>query len=86
MIFNINDDTLEDFLVHKYGLTFSKAEIEEIYKWYRENESSLDEDNVDRLFLAYVRKTYPSKRIKLLEDDSSNLNYLLLLLKKNSGK
>ena len=86
MFFNINDDNLKDFLLRKYGLQLSDAEIEEIIQWFKENESRINEDNVDGLLLEHVQKTYPDKRIRFYEDDSSNLNYLLMLLKKNAGK
>lgn len=86
MIFNINDDNLKDFLFRKYGLVLSDSEIEEILVWFRENEESLDKDNVDGLLLEHIHKVYPNKKIRLYEDDSSNLNYLLLLLKKTTKK
>ena len=86
MIFNINDDNLKDFLFRKYGLVLSDTELAEILVWFRENEESLDKDNVDGLLLEHIQEIYPEKKISFFEDDSSNLNYLLLLLKKTTKK
>ena len=86
MIFNINDDNLKDFLFRKYGLVLSDKELEEILVWFRENEESIDKDNVNGLLLEHIQRVYPNKKIRFLEDDSSNLDYLLLLLKKTTRK
>lgn len=85
----INDgsiDKLRKYLMERYGLKLSDEEISALLNWFKSSEISITEDNVEVMLNDYIKRKYTNKTIKMLEDDSSNLEYLLSLLKKNSGK
>ena len=74
------------YVFRNYGYNLTDEELKLLINWYESNEYRLDEDNLNDEILGFLVKTFPDKELVLLEDDSSNITYLLTLLKKASEK
>ena len=77
---------LKSYIFRNYGYKLTDEELELLINWYASNEYKLDEDNLNDEVLGFLVKTFPDKDVVLLEDDSSNITYLLALLKKATEK
>ena len=77
---------LKSYIFRNYGYQLTDEELELLINWYASNEYKLDEDNLNDEVLGFLVKTFSDKDVVLLEDDSSNITYLLALLKKATEK
>lgn len=74
------------YVFRNYGYKLTDEELKLLINWYASNEYRLDEDNLNDEILGFLVETFSDKELVLLEDDSSNITYLLTLLKKASEK
>ena len=77
---------LKSYIFRNYGYKLTDEEIELLINWYASNEYKLDEDNLNDVVVGFWVKTFHDMDVVLLEDDSSNITYLLALLKKATEK
>ena len=77
---------LKSYIFRNYVYKLTDEELELLINWYASNEYKLDEDNLNDEVLGFLVKTFSDKDVVLLEDDSSNITYLLALLKKATEK
>ena len=77
---------LKSYIFRNYGYKLTDEELELLINWYASNEYKLDEDKLNDEVLGFLVKTFHDKDVVLLEDDSSNITYLLALLKKATEK
>lgn len=72
------------YIFKKYGYKLTIEELNIVIKWYENNEENiLDEDDLDNKLRDFLYKSFPNKTLFLNEEDTSNMNYLLTMLKKN---
>lgn len=78
-------EELRLYIFKKYGLKLSQKEANEFLDWFSENKDHFnDEDQLDREARKYLYNRYKGRPIQLHEEDLSNMNYLLALLKKET--
>ena len=77
---------LMSYVFRNYGYKLDDEELKLLINWYASNEYRLDENNLNDEILGFLVETFPDKELVLLEDDSSNITYLLALLKKAAEK
>lgn len=71
----------------KYGLKLSEGESIDLLNWFKSNENRLtSEEKVDEEIRTYLYSKYAGRPLLLMEEDLSNMKYLLTLLKKQTGK
>lgn len=72
-------------ILKSFGVQLSQSEIEEVHNWFEVNKESISDSKKLRSELShFVYSKNKGKLIELFEEDTSNLDYLLLLL--NQGK
>lgn len=75
------------YILKKYGYKLTLEELNIVIQWYENNEENiLDEADLDNKLRNFLYKRFPNKTLFLNEEDTSNMNYLLTMLKnrKNS--
>ena len=75
------------YIFDKYGYKLTIKELNIVIQWYEDNEENiLDEADLDNKLRDFLYKSFPNKTLFLKEEDTSNMNYLLTMLKnrKNS--
>lgn len=77
---------LKLYIFENYGYRLTDEELKLLINWFSSNKYRIDEGNLNGEIIRFFAKTFPDKELALLEDDSSNITYLLALLKKASGK
>lgn len=75
---------LRTIIFKVFGMTLNDEQITEVLKWYEKNYESINSSKILRSELGkFLFSIYKGKKIALFEEDTSNLEYLLMLLKKN---
>lgn len=70
------------YILKKYGYKLTVEELNNVIQWYEDNaESIVDEDDLDNKLRDFLYKEFPNKTLFLNEEDTSNMNYLLTMLK-----
>lgn len=75
------------YILKKYGYELNANELDIIVQWYERNKNTFkDEKDFDLKIRAFLVEKFPNKELHLFEEDTSNMNYLLSMLKnrKNS--
>lgn len=75
------------YIMNKYGYDLNRDELDIVIQWYKDNENSIkDEKDLDLKIRDFLIEKFPDKLSIVMEEDTSNMNYLLNLLKstKNS--
>lgn len=74
---------ITSYIHKKYGILLSQSEVEDLLKWFNSNSEIINNEHIlDKKLGEYLYDKYKSRPIYLVEEDLSNLNYLLSLLKK----
>lgn len=72
------------YIYKKYGVLLTEEESKIVIKWYQLNADKLtNEDILDREIQSFIYKTFKNKKMHILAEDTSNMKYLLTLLKKS---
>lgn len=80
-------DNIALYILKKYGYKLSQTELNKVILWYEDNEDDFeDEKDLDLKLRDYLHKEFPDKTLYLYEEDTSNMNYLLSLLKNRKNK
>lgn len=80
-------ENIASYIMKKYGYILNKDELDIVIEWYKDNEKNIkDEKDLDLKIRTFLFEKFPNKDLLLMEEDTSNMNYLLKLLKstKNS--
>ncbi len=73
------------YVSKKYGLLLSESEAKEFINWFKLNEETLvDEKDMDIEARKYLHSKYSGRPIYAMEEDLSNMEYLLALFKKQT--
>lgn len=76
-----------NYIYKKYGLILTKEEIDIVIKWYNENSNRLiNEDILDKEISEFLRTRFRGKVRHVIAEDTSNMHYLLMLLKENTNR
>lgn len=76
-------NNIANYILKKYGFVLSKSEIEEFIKWFKDNESKINNEyDMDNAAKKYLYNKYKDRPRKFFGEDLSNMEYLLALLKK----
>lgn len=71
------------YVYKKYGISLNVSECEDFINWFKSNSKTLTNESIlDQEAKMYLYNKYKGRPIHLFEEDLSNLNYLLSLLKK----
>ncbi|KYQ01868.1 hypothetical protein OWP15_11590 [Bacillus paranthracis] len=74
-----------EYILKKYGLLLSELEANEFINWYHSKKSSIEtEKEMDIEAKKYLYTKYSDRSLHLFEEDLSNMEYLLLLLKQHT--
>ena len=70
------------YIFKKYGYKLNLEELNSVIQWYNLNKENIkDEEELDRRIRLFLYRQFPNKEIVLQEEDTSNMNYLLSMLK-----
>lgn len=70
------------YIFKKYGYKLNLEELNSVVQWYNLNKENIkDEEELDRRIRLFLFRQFPNKEIVLQEEDTSNMNYLLSMLK-----
>lgn len=70
------------YIFKKYGLKLTSDEIQEVLQWYKDNSYKLvDEETTDEEIHNYLYQRFSGRPIYIQDEDHSNMNYLLSMLK-----
>ncbi len=75
---------IKNYIESIYSLKLNDLQVEKFLEWYNSNCSDLSEDEVEASLQAYLSRKYGL--IKINEEDTSLINYLLLALKNNNKR
>lgn len=73
-------DDIRLLLVKTFGIALSDEEVNDVLKWYTENSITSEEDLRKKL-TKYLFEKYKGRTLMFFEEDTSNLQYLLKLIK-----
>lgn len=75
------------YIYKKYGYQLNINEVNIVIDWYNENKDALINDEIlNKSLRKFLHEAFPNKILHLNEEDTSNMNYLLSLLKDTSKK
>lgn len=70
------------YILKKYGYKLTLDELKKVIDWYDDNKSVIiDEENLDKEIRDFLHHEFPNKILYLCEEDTSNMSYLLTMLK-----
>lgn len=70
------------YILKKYGYSLSIEELNSVLQWFENNNGNIvDEDDLDLKLRGFLYEEFPEKILYLCEEDTSNMNYLLQMLK-----
>lgn len=73
---------IASYILIKYGYKLNAEELDIVIQWYEKNKNSIkDEEDLDKKIRLFLCVQFPNKELYLLDEDTSNMNYLLSLLK-----
>lgn len=73
---------IASYILKKYGYKLTEAELNTVIQWYENNKRTIvTEDVLDSKLRTFLISTFPNKVITLYDEDTSNMSYLLSLLK-----
>ncbi len=73
------------YIAKKYGIMLTEEEAKILLEWYKRNIGRLDnEDIVDKEVREFLFKTFKNKKMHVFAEDTSDMKYLLALLKENN--
>ena len=75
---------IKNYIESIYSLNLSDLQIEEFLEWYNNNCLGLNEEEADASIQVYLSSKYGL--IKINEEDTSMISYLLLALKNNNKR
>ncbi|MBB6633243.1 hypothetical protein [Cohnella thailandensis] len=80
-------DEIRLIILKIFGAALNSDEIDDVYNWYQENKSRLTNANKLRAELGqFVYSKNKGKKLMFFEEDTSNLDYLLLILDQGKKK
>lgn len=78
---------IKGYILKKYGLLLSDVELQEYIDWLELNHSACQsEADIDKITKNYLYSKYEGRELHLYEEDTSNMLYLLQLLKSKGKK
>ena len=73
------------YIAKKYGIMLTEEEAQIVLQWYKRNASRLtSEDIMDVAVREFLFKTFKNKKFHVFAEDTSDMKYLLSLLKENN--
>lgn len=70
------------YIYKKFGLKLTLSDIEEVLQWYENNSDRLtDEETTEEEMRKYLYTRFSGRPMHIQEEDLSNMNYLLSMLK-----
>ncbi|MBB6698243.1 hypothetical protein [Clostridium algidicarnis] len=75
------------YIYKKYGYQLNINEVNIVIDWYNKDKDILiNEEILDESLTKFLYKAFPNKILHINDEDTSNMNYLLILLKDTSRK
>ena len=79
-------DKIATYIFKKYGYLLTSQELQVVINWYNANKSTLTtEATLDAKLRAFLAQAFPNHEKHLFAEDTSNMNYLLMMLKDTTG-
>lgn len=74
------------YIFKKYGYKLTTTELDTVIKWFEANEAIIsDEKDLDLKLRSFLFEKFPDKELYLCDEDTSNMNYLLSMLKNRNN-